>query len=1012
MDGNTPAFRYWAFISYAHTDERHAKWLHKAIETWRVPRRFVGRPHLDEFIPRRLFPLFRDRDELASSAELGAVINEALRVSRYLIVICSPQAARSRWVNEEVRYFKSLGREQRVLALIVDGEPGSAAAECFCPALKWRVGFDGKLLEQPMEPIAADAREGRDGQNVARIKLLAGMLGVGFDELRQREKQRLFWLRVRDTAIAGMLVATVLGTWAAFEAYRARQARELYIEQVYELGRQELLAGRDMRAATYLSEAYRLGRDTPALRFMLGRAMAPLDALEPVRIETGGQVRRPVFSPDGRRLVTPTELRSAEQLGLPLVDSAGVWDVASGDRLAELTGLPPMPQIVRWLPDARRLLISGMRRYVTDDWQGYDPLTAIWDTATGEKLAHFEGHAGRFGAPLDPEGRRIVLADLPDEDGAQVRDVADGSVLLRLRSGARIRAASFSDDGKMLVTGDSGGEVSLWNAADGAFITRLPGRTPSGVVAVLFTPDRSRVMAVSEKGDLRFWDWKGRRLELAFAADPRFVSDIHFGAEGRKLLTVGRLGYRVWDLQRGTLEFELKGELGTSASADFSAQGHWLLTAPSDQAEAELWQVSGGARLNVFEQTSGRVSSAIFSPAGDRLAQADVRGRVNLYRLPIHQLAEWPHHPAVFASRFLPGTEEVVVAGSGPELKIFDTASGLMRRSWNAHDQRVFAAVPDPRGGRIATSGEDGQLKIWETRQGRLSCSASLDGGQTWEIRYTADGSALTTLGPYSERDPTLAIRVWDAQTCAARHSLKQACTVWRWTLAPAANRLLTLCDDGRAKVWNVDTGEAVQSLHMAGGRPVDVGYSRSTPFAILEHEAGNEVRLVDVASARIVDRFPLPEGDDALSAALLADGRGWAVGTTTGRIYIKMPDDRARLAGTHAAGVKDLQPMAGALMLAAGEDGAISLWDTVRRQVLATVATHRQAAWDTQLDEQRHWLLTGGLDGAARLWSLSPETRTPQAVEAKMICMSPWRLDGLELKRAENSKSASCLAP
>ena len=71
-----------------------------------------------------LRPIFLDRAELPTSADLAASVREALSASRFLIVICSPAAAQSPWVNEEIRYFKSLGRGERVLALVVAGRAG------------------------------------------------------------------------------------------------------------------------------------------------------------------------------------------------------------------------------------------------------------------------------------------------------------------------------------------------------------------------------------------------------------------------------------------------------------------------------------------------------------------------------------------------------------------------------------------------------------------------------------------------------------------------------------------------------------------------------------------------------------------------------------------------------------------------------------------------------------------------------------------------------------------------
>src|ERR1700730_10914389 len=90
---------YWAFISYSHADARSATWLHRALETYRIPRSLIGRPSALGPIPRRLFPIFRDDAELAGSPSLASSIEAALTDSRSLIVVCSPHAAASPWVD-------------------------------------------------------------------------------------------------------------------------------------------------------------------------------------------------------------------------------------------------------------------------------------------------------------------------------------------------------------------------------------------------------------------------------------------------------------------------------------------------------------------------------------------------------------------------------------------------------------------------------------------------------------------------------------------------------------------------------------------------------------------------------------------------------------------------------------------------------------------------------------------------------------------------------------------------
>ena len=164
--------KYWAFISYSHTDREWGDWLHKVLETYRVPRRLIGRESRDGTIPARLFPIFRDREELPVSADLSSNINEALRESRYLIVVCSPRAAASRWVGEEIKTFKRLGREDRILALIVDGEPNASEGkpgfkvedECFHEALRYRASETGEISTcrpKRSRPMRAKEKMGR-----------------------------------------------------------------------------------------------------------------------------------------------------------------------------------------------------------------------------------------------------------------------------------------------------------------------------------------------------------------------------------------------------------------------------------------------------------------------------------------------------------------------------------------------------------------------------------------------------------------------------------------------------------------------------------------------------------------------------------------------------------------------------------------------------------------------------------------------------------------------------------
>lgn len=225
--------QYAAFMSYSHRDKRWADWLHRALETYRIPKHLRGRPSPVGPIPDRLRPIFRDRDELAASSALGERIEAELAGSAALVVLCSPTAANSRWTNQEIATFKRLHPDRPILAAILEGEPyaveiqGREEEECFPEALRFELDPDGNLSDRRAEPIAADFRPQGDGKRLGKLKLIAGLLGTGLDELVLRDNAR----RTRQLATVaaasalGMIGTSALALYAFDQRNEAREQR-------------------------------------------------------------------------------------------------------------------------------------------------------------------------------------------------------------------------------------------------------------------------------------------------------------------------------------------------------------------------------------------------------------------------------------------------------------------------------------------------------------------------------------------------------------------------------------------------------------------------------------------------------------------------------------------------------------------------------------------------------------------------------------------------------------------
>lgn len=237
--------RYSAFISYSHSDETVARWLHRRVERYRVPSQLVGVQGADGPVSRRLNAVFRDREEFAAGGDLKAEIEEALSRSSALIVLCSPRAAASSYVQSEIAYFQSLGRGSRIIPVILAGEP----AECFPPGLR-----DGQ------DRLGADFRKGRDERENGSLKVLAGLLGVGLDTLVQRERRAQRWRMRAAMAMAALFAVLAI----AAIAFGIRSEQQRVRSEANRLASEAQLASEQDQALMLAVAAWRISPTAPA----------------------------------------------------------------------------------------------------------------------------------------------------------------------------------------------------------------------------------------------------------------------------------------------------------------------------------------------------------------------------------------------------------------------------------------------------------------------------------------------------------------------------------------------------------------------------------------------------------------------------------------------------------------------------------------------------------------------------------------------------------------------------
>ena len=760
--------KYWAFLSYSQRDQIWSDWLRRSIENYRVPRRLVGRPSRDGSVPRRLFPVFRDREELPTSANLGANIEEALRASRYLIVICSPNGAASRWVNEEIRAFKAMGREDRVLAIIVDGEPNasdkpnSGVPECFPRAIRYRIGDDGALTLERTEPIAADVRPDRDGRHHARLKILAGLLGVGFDELRQRDRAR-HRRRILLAAAAVMAIVTALaGTWLLQERAKKRDVDRQLASKYEERARALAAKGDEAGAALFFAEANHLdptrARREAALLHMQALVLPQSGAGH------GEKISSVAFDPAGRRFLTMDQGRMSGENDEMIPGKVRVWDAQSGARLLEFSADNNSQHLRRafFTRDGKRIFTAlGNAR--------------LWDAESGKPIAppipfnsiERRGVGGVIDpnyvdrAGLDPTEKKIVLKW--DDDSVQSWD-AETSQPLDKMAARTVGLADlaflwqddpvpkFSQDAKISLAQSDMGQIQLLDVASGSKIGG-PLRQDGNIFAAAISPKNDLAVTGGSDGTAHLWRIHeggndGERFSTRMI-HPGVVSRVKFSPDGEFVLTISGAGAYLWN-RFGQLEMVMPNSADIEAEA-FSADSQRILTGAKD-GNAFVWNVADRRTL------PGAIAHASWKNAQVMVLSPDGRSLFTQGR---------PQQRVVGFTENLAAVTEPGESGQS-HIRMWDSRSGSPLWKEVAHGPSITLVAFSPDGSTIATVDrapipreepynfgehvpEQKMLRLWDAKAGTVKgdpyeiTGRSAGDSETPEtvIAFSADGSRL-----------------------------------------------------------------------------------------------------------------------------------------------------------------------------------------------------------------------------------------------------------------------------
>lgn len=428
-------YNYDAFISYRHTepDKYAAELLHKQLEAFRLPGN-VARKRKGE--RTRISRVFRDKDELPLTNNLEDPIMQALQVSEYLIVICSPRLRESLWCRKEIETFISMHGREKVLAVLIEGEPGDSFPEelLYREETVTDEGGISHVEKIPMEPLAADIR-GKDKHAMKKalrtelLRLLAPMFNLNYDDLRQRHRERRL-KRILAASVSVGAVCLAFGAVSTTMALRIRnqnvqiQAQAEEILQQNEAIRQKNQEITEQNEALLINQAVTLSEE--AFRKLeagdrIGAVQTAVNALttyqgsdmpytpeaqfaltESLHVYDNGSSIKPMFQMEAAGIINGMKVSKDGDILVTCDNSQclTVWEIATGKKLKEFRDVS--------MVDENSLVLQGSERmiYVNDASHA-----VIYDIASDQVIRELDySYVSRVYG--DDDGKHLVLDEL------------------------------------------------------------------------------------------------------------------------------------------------------------------------------------------------------------------------------------------------------------------------------------------------------------------------------------------------------------------------------------------------------------------------------------------------------------------------------------------------------------------------------------------------------------------------------------------------------------------------
>lgn len=644
-------FKYKAFISYARLDKRVGAEIHRKIEQFRIPRALRKKVTKLGPVPSRISPIYRDLTDMDAHGGLSETIRTALERSAFLIVVCSPTAAKSKWVNREIETFASLGRTDQIIPIIVDGrprrfDPATSPEGAFPPAL-----YDAMRVEDETSPVAPDIRRHAEGMDYAILKTCAAIVGVAPGELSQRvaeseRRQKRIQRRIASVmfGLAAIAAATsYIALTKLFESEVRRsialagQAQQAFLDERFDFAALTALAALPDPHATVSAPS------TDEAEFVFRRA-SYFNRLVAAAPATGSRLHSAAASPANDYIAT------GDQDGRVVLRRATDFDpVAELEKpVCADTARDCLVSTLAFSPDGK--LLAAISR---------DEKVHLWSVDTQEILAVLD-NAGPPRSIQTPDGPVTVVTRL-------ISDIA------------------FSPDSAALAMASWDGRVRVFSTADGAETTTID-LGPHAVNKIAYAPDGKHI-AVAADGllDVRS-TLDGVTIPIADAIADTNVVDVAYSPDGSLLAVATHSGDGPGEvLLLSTQDYTKMMSVATDSKPKtirFSNDSAQIFIADEEDAAQIHDLASASLAWKTATPYAARIVDAAFTADNKFVATIGVDGRIALrdFETGIERWTWRSTRGSVYATAFLNGGANIVTAGEDGVLSLWKNYP------WNASE--------------------------------------------------------------------------------------------------------------------------------------------------------------------------------------------------------------------------------------------------------------------------------------------------------------------------------------